>query len=59
MPQDSILEHLLFIIFINDLWRCVVDAQLCLFAEDTSIIAGKKVGGVMEISNFTESNEIV
>ena len=42
MPQGPILGHLLFNIFINDLFFSITKSKVCNFADDNTLYNSKK-----------------
>ena len=42
LPQGSILGHLLFNIFVNDLFFSITKSEVCTFADDNTLYNSKK-----------------
>jgi len=56
VPQRSILGPILFLIFINNIQDCVSNSELCLFADDTSLLFQAPNVLQLEISSFVDTN---
>jgi len=55
VPQGSVLGPLLFSMFINDLFKCVVDVQVHAYADDVQLYMSNRVGLVEDL--FCRVNE--
>ena len=40
VPQGSVLDPLFFLLYINDIPKCINGAAITLFADDTSVLLG-------------------
>ncbi|GFG28333.1 hypothetical protein Cfor_09086 [Coptotermes formosanus] len=49
VPQQSILGPVLFLLFINDLTRHILDAEVVLFADDTNILIQAEDKNVIQL----------
>ena len=55
VPQGSILEPLPFIIYMNDLPKCIDNAHITVYADDTS--SSTTVKGVLSCCSFAETKQ--
>ncbi len=50
MPQGSILGLLLFILFINDLPKCITNCKIALYADDTVLLFSAKASEEIQVN---------
>ena len=48
VPQGSLLGPLLFVIYINDLPKCLMQSEISMYADDTVIYSGSHVNAIRE-----------
>ena len=67
VPQGSILGPLLFIVFMNDLPHCVENADVTMYADDTSAttairdlsdITSQVIPDLIKISDWLKANRL-
>lgn len=57
VPQGTVLGPILFLIYINDMMKCVKDCKICMFADDTMLyIVGKNVNELIQTINLELKN---
>ena len=68
VPQGGIFGPLLFILYVNDLHKALIEAQCILFADDTNIFIENKeltqIGNIMNnellsLSNWITTNKLL
>lgn len=59
VPQGSVLGPVLFVIFINNIHKCIQRGNICLFADDTSLSVSGASKGDLELNAFLDANSLL
>ena len=55
-PKGSVLEPLSFLIYVNDISRCIPPEKLRLFADDTNVfISGNNFNDIIDEADETQN----